>query len=190
MYTWHLPQSTIAFSHLKTTSNVLMHTGIWNSLPAINPSSGCLTRKVKRPFNLSTRWRLRHSTESRGLGSNGTKTKEQRELRWPQPPQDTPHPPQATEKMRQRELRWPQPSQDTSPLHTPGTPELSGLHLVSCLLQSPQWPKTKENREKLGVGCVCWGVGWKWESFSLVRLFVTPWTIQSIKFSRPEYWSG
>ena len=23
-----------------------------------------------------------------------------------------------------------------------------------------------------------------------VRLFATPWTIQSIEFSRPEYWSG
>ena len=26
--------------------------------------------------------------------------------------------------------------------------------------------------------------------FSHVRLFVTPWTIHSMKFSRPEYWSG
>ena len=25
---------------------------------------------------------------------------------------------------------------------------------------------------------------------SCVRLFVTPWTIQSMEFSRPEYWSG
>ena len=23
-----------------------------------------------------------------------------------------------------------------------------------------------------------------------VQLFVTPWTLQSMKFSRPEYWSG
>ena len=29
-----------------------------------------------------------------------------------------------------------------------------------------------------------------WKSFSCVRLFETPWTIQSMKFSRPEYWSG
>ena len=29
------------------------------------------------------------------------------------------------------------------------------------------------------------------ESHSVsLRLFVTPWTIQSMKFSRPEYWSG
>ena len=27
-------------------------------------------------------------------------------------------------------------------------------------------------------------------SFSRVRLFETPWTIQSMEFSRPEYWSG
>ena len=31
---------------------------------------------------------------------------------------------------------------------------------------------------------------WKWESLSRVGLFETPWTIQSIEFSRPEYWSG
>ena len=30
----------------------------------------------------------------------------------------------------------------------------------------------------------------KWKSFSHVQLFVTPWTIQSMEFSRPEYWSG
>ena len=29
-----------------------------------------------------------------------------------------------------------------------------------------------------------------WKSLSRVQLFVTPWTIQSIEFSRPEYWSG
>jgi len=31
---------------------------------------------------------------------------------------------------------------------------------------------------------------WKWKSLSRVWLFATPWTIQSIEFSRPEYWSG
>ena len=29
----------------------------------------------------------------------------------------------------------------------------------------------------------------KWKLLSRVRLFVTPWTIQSMEFSRPEYWS-
>ena len=31
---------------------------------------------------------------------------------------------------------------------------------------------------------------WKWKSLSHVRLFVTPWTIQFMDFSRPEYWRG
>ena len=30
----------------------------------------------------------------------------------------------------------------------------------------------------------------KWKSVSHVWLFATPWTIQSMEFSRPEYWSG
>ena len=31
---------------------------------------------------------------------------------------------------------------------------------------------------------------WVWKSGSCVGLFATPWTIQSVEFSRPEYWSG
>ena len=31
---------------------------------------------------------------------------------------------------------------------------------------------------------------WKWKSLSRVRLIATPWTIQAMEFSRPEYWSG
>ena len=31
---------------------------------------------------------------------------------------------------------------------------------------------------------------WKWKSLYRVWLFVTPWTTQSMEFSRPEYWSG
>ena len=30
----------------------------------------------------------------------------------------------------------------------------------------------------------------KWKSLSRVWLFATPWTTQSMEFSRPEYWSG
>ena len=30
----------------------------------------------------------------------------------------------------------------------------------------------------------------KWKLLSHVRLFVTPWAVQSMEFSRPEYWSG
>ena len=32
-------------------------------------------------------------------------------------------------------------------------------------------------------------VWWKWNSLSCVPLFATPWTTQSMEFSRPEYWS-
>ena len=31
---------------------------------------------------------------------------------------------------------------------------------------------------------------WKWKSLSRVQLFATPCTMQSMEFSRPEYWSG
>ena len=31
---------------------------------------------------------------------------------------------------------------------------------------------------------------WKWKLLSRVWLFATPWTVQSMGFSRPEYWSG
>ena len=31
---------------------------------------------------------------------------------------------------------------------------------------------------------------WKWKSLSPLRLFATPWTIQSMEFSRAEYWNG
>ena len=34
------------------------------------------------------------------------------------------------------------------------------------------------------------GEKWKWKSLNPVRLFATPWTIQSMEFSRSEYWSG
>ena len=31
---------------------------------------------------------------------------------------------------------------------------------------------------------------WKWKSLSHLWLFATPWTVQSMEFSRPECWSG
>ena len=37
----------------------------------------------------------------------------------------------------------------------------------------------------LGPVCVCMR-----KLLSRVQLFVTPWTKQSMEFSRPEYWSG
>ena len=38
--------------------------------------------------------------------------------------------------------------------------------------------------------CRVWFNKWKWQSLSRVQLFETPWTIQSMEFFRPEYWSG
>ena len=35
-----------------------------------------------------------------------------------------------------------------------------------------------------------WRLQLKWKSLSRVRLFATPWPLPSMKFSRPEYWSG
>ena len=70
---------------------------------------------------------------------------------------------------------------------------------------------SKGKRGKEGRGCVwgvcVWGVhakllqlcptpmgshpmDWKWKSLSHVRLFVTPWAMQSTELSRPEYWNG
>ena len=40
-----------------------------------------------------------------------------------------------------------------------------------------------------GLKAVSFSCG-KWKLLSHVRLFVTPWTIQSMEFFRPEYWSG
>ena len=47
--------------------------------------------------------------------------------------------------------------------------------------------------ESICVNCLkglLYSKQWKWKSFSRVRLFATPWTIQSMELSRPEYWSG
>ena len=44
--------------------------------------------------------------------------------------------------------------------------------------------------ELLGHMVTLWLTLWKWKSFIRVWLFVTSWTIQSMEFSRPEYWSG
>ena len=35
-----------------------------------------------------------------------------------------------------------------------------------------------------------WTITWKWKLLSCVWLIVTPRTIQSMEFSRPEHWSG
>ena len=37
--------------------------------------------------------------------------------------------------------------------------------------------------------CVYIYMKWKWKLLSHVQLCTSPWTIQSMEFSRPEYWS-
>ena len=51
---------------------------------------------------------------------------------------------------------------------------LAFLHWQAVLYQLSHWASPK----------------WKLKSLSCVQLFATPWTIQSMEFSRPEYWSG
>ena len=77
------------------------------------------------------------------------------------------------------------------------------VYLLCCVwLFATPWTTTCQalqpmrfSRQESGVGChfllqylsiICW----KCKSFSHVWLFAMPWTIQSIEFSRPEYWSG
>ena len=48
-------------------------------------------------------------------------------------------------------------------------------------------PRATDDRK--GNDCFCPGEV-KRKSLSCVRLFVTPWTIQSMEFSRQEHWSG
>ena len=42
----------------------------------------------------------------------------------------------------------------------------------------------------VGSYCLSLLCMWKWKPLSHVQPFVTPWAIQSMEFSGPEYWSG
>ena len=56
------------------------------------------------------------------------------------------------------------------------------LHMIINLNPSPQNDPELCLRRRRSIV--------KWKSLSCVRLFVTPKTIQSMEFSKPEYWSG
>ena len=65
---------------------------------------------------------------------------------------------------------------------------------VWCTFRSRFW---KDQEVVVGVSIIpnCYRyflfpILWKWRSLSHVQFFATPWTIQSMEFSRPEYWSG
>ena len=47
-----------------------------------------------------------------------------------------------------------------------------------------------KNVEKLESSYVAEREKLKWKSLSCVQLYVTLWTIQSMEFLRPEYWTG
>ena len=72
-----------------------------------------------------------------------------------------------------------------------GDRTLRNIDTVSNLLGEDRWERWQEPECKV---CLDWDAMvcyvWKWKSLSRVWLFATPWTIQSMEFSRPEYWSG
>ena len=59
----------------------------------------------------------------------------------------------------------------------------AALFTIAKIWKQPKHPTTD----------VCIKKMWsevKWKSLNRVWLFVTPWTVESVEFSRPEYWSG
>ena len=52
---------------------------------------------------------------------------------------------------------------------------------------SPWKPETVFLCPVNSLQIICWKCYIKWKSLNHVQLFATPWTIQSMKFSRPEY---
>ena len=73
------------------------------------------------------------------------------------------------------------------PCPSPGdlpTQRLNPMHLLHLLhWQTGYLPLASPGKPFPNICCV-------WKSLSHVWLFATPWTIQSMEFSRPEYWSG
>ena len=87
-------------------------------------------------------------------------------------------------------------NQPSSPLGVLGV-EMCAWDFLQCNEVYP-WPWM---RESVFVSMCVWCEGegggkerrlkkLKWKLLSSVQLFATPWTMQSMEFSRPEYWSG
>ena len=68
------------------------------------------------------------------------------------------------------------------PFPSPGDLPSQGIESRSPALQADSLPAESPGKPK--------SESVKVKLLSRVRLFVTPWTVQSMKFSRPEYWSG
>ena len=71
----------------------------------------------------------------------------------------------------------------------PGTGEPGGLTSMGSHRVGHDW----SNLAAIAAIAAAESLQWrevKWKSLNCVRLFATPWTIQSMEFSRPEYQSG
>ena len=64
------------------------------------------------------------------------------------------------------------------PFPTPGDLPDPGVELTSTAFPA------------LAGGFLTNGATWKCKSLNHVQLYATPWTIESMEFSRPKYWSG
>ena len=80
-------------------------------------------------------------------------------------------------------------------LYTWTSPDGQYRNQIDYILCSQRW-RSSIQLAKTRSGAHCGSdhelliAKWKWRSLSRVWLFVTPWTIEFMEFSRPEYWSG
>ena len=56
------------------------------------------------------------------------------------------------------------------------------MHIVNALCRGERWLRDQDGQDYMD--------GSESESAQLCLTFATPWTIQSMEFSRPDYWSG
>ena len=86
--------------------------------------------------------------------------------------------------------RSPSSRADSLPAEPQGKPKNTGVGSLSLL----QWifPTQELNQGLLHCRWILYQLSYKGtpKSRSRVQLFGTPWIIQSLEFSRPEYWSG
>ena len=61
---------------------------------------------------------------------------------------------------------------------------------ISCIGMQTLYHWATWEAQPVCISRKCHERRWKWKLLSHIQLFVTPWTIQSMEFSRPEYWSG
>ena len=62
--------------------------------------------------------------------------------------------------------------------------------LLYSICQATHWRPAQIQAEKEQISCKSHSQWTEWKLLSCVWLFVTPWTLQFMEFSRPEYWTG